>query len=994
MAYPRYIGKSSFASGAGDLSVAALTGTQAGDIILLFVESANQTISTPSGYSVLATQVGTGTAAAAGGVRIATFYRILADTADTSTTVVDSGNHTTAIKMLFRDTPLIQGNFFVATTSTQTATTSMVFPSVTTATDESLVVLSVALDTDADSTATVGTVTNANLSNITERHDQTVSTNAGGGLAVITGEKTTAGSTGTSTATGSTSVTRAYTTISLSRVTNQTTTTSFNDLSGDPYQATSDALLITAGSTGIVNAVASGTYTPDGTQNGIQNRNFRWYYREYGTDAWTKTTAVAQTVNAVVIGGVVDTVGEFSVSQQVTGLTDGVTYEFALFSARGAVSGSTTVISFSGTAEVSLPPAGYTITADGGTFSYTGGAANTLFNKKVAADAASFSYSGNTVDLKTTRVLTADSGSYAYTGTVADLEFGRKLVADGGLYTYTGQIADLEFGRKLTADAVSFALTGQNAGLLYKRLFQGDAASFAYNGQDVSFKVTRTLSADAGSFNLSGTAADLEAGRKLVADTRSYSYTLQDATLRQSKYLFGNTGSFTYGLGPADLIYTETADYVLTADAGSYALTGNASAFNRTYVLAGNAGSYSYSGTAANLLSSRKLIADTRSYSYAGVDASFLFSKMLSANGAVYVVSGQAADFRRTIIMQAAQAVYLYSGVDAQFVASRKLSADSTSYSYTGQASTFAVNRRLSGEAVNYALTGQAATFRATRQLVADTSGFTYSGSTSGLYYNRKVAADSGSFAFSLAQADFIFESGISKAYLGTVKLTDIRLGTFQVYEAYIGTVQFWGRSRPLNMIMAEPTLFAHTGSEATFYRGRKVVANGMTYSFSAANANLLRGRYMQADAVSYSLTGQPATLLDNVYQWARYATVSDGNASGSSSITATFNTNGTVSFTTSAGDDGTLDTDFTHWHDGGTVTNIGNSRWAKKTSFGDATSGTLTTSLVALSSAKTISIQTVGGETRTGEDFIEIYSDSNGTTKVGEITFTITATI
>lgn len=730
MAYPRYIGKSAFASGAGDLSVAALTGTQAGDIILLFVESANQTISTPSGYSVLATQVGTGTAAAAGGVRIATFYRILADAADTSTTVSDSGNHTTAIKMLFRDTPVIQGNFFVAATSTQgTASTSMTFPAVTTATDESLVILSVALDTDADSTATVGTVTNANLSNITEIHDQTVSTNAGGGLAVITGEKATAGSTGTSTATGSTSVTRAYTTIALSRVANQTSTSTFNDVSGSLYTATSDALLITAGSSGTINAVASGTYTPDATSNGQFDRNFRWYYRQYGTDTWTKTTAVAQTVSALVVLGAVDTVGEFSIDETITGLTNGVTYEFVLFSNRGASGAPDSVISFSGTAEVSLPPAGYTITADGGTFSYTGGAANTLFNKKVAADAASFSYSGNTADLKTTRILTADSGSYAYTGTVADLEFGRKL----------------------TADAVSFALTGQNAGLLYKRLFQGDAASFAYNGQDVSFKVTRALAAD--------------------------------------------TGLFSYGLGPADLIYTQTADYTLTADAGNYVLTGNASAFNRTYVLAGNAGSYSYSGTAANLLSSRKLIADTRSYSY------------------------------------------------------------------TGQASTFAVNRRLSGEAVNYALTGQAATFRATRQLVADTGGFTYSGSTSGLYYNRKVVADSGSFAFSLAQADFIFESGISKAYLGTVKLTDIRLGTFQVYEAYVGTVQFWGRSRPPSLITAQPTSFIQSGSPATFRRGRRLSANGLVYSMSNIAATLTKGRPMSASSVSYTFTGQNATL-------------------------------------------------------------------------------------------------------------------------------------
>ena len=128
-------------------------------------------------------------------------------------------------------------------------------------------------------------------------------------------------------------------------------------------------------------------------------------------------------------------------------------------------------------------------------------------------------------------------------------------------------------------------------------------------------------------------------------------------------------------------------------------------------------------------------------------------------------------------------------------------------------------------------------------------------------------------------------------------------------------------------------------------------------------------------------------------YSFTRFATSIDNNDSSSSSITATFNTNGTVSFTTSAGDSQT--NDFSHWHDGGTVTGIGNSRWAKRTLLsGDAVTGTLATTLTALSSSRTIAIQTVGGEGKSGLVLIEIYSDSGGTTKVGEINFTITATI
>lgn len=137
------------------------------------------------------------------------------------------------------------------------------------------------------------------------------------------------------------------------------------------------------------------------------------------------------------------------------------------------------------------------------------------------------------------------------------------------------------------------------------------------------------------------------------------------------------------------------------------------------------------------------------------------------------------------------------------------------------------------------------------------------------------------------------------------------------------------------------------------------------------------------------------ATSLNNVYAWTRYATVFDDNGNGSSSITVVFETDGTISVTTSFGDLASLETDFTHWHDGGTVSGIGNSRWAKRTFIsGDAASGTLGTTLVALSSSKTIAMQTAAGEGRSGEILIEIYSDSGGTTKVGQITLTITATI
>lgn len=210
-----YVNKSAFASGTAGLTVGAVANVVADDLILLFVESANQAITTPSGFTqVTSSPVSTGTAAAAGGVRLTVFYQ-WATGADTTTTVADSGDHTTAIKLAYRGVDLTTPFDATPTTAIKTpASTSSSFPGITTATANACIVHASALDLDSASTATTGTPTNANLTGLTERHDQTVTAGAGGGLVIIEGFKATAGATGNTTATV-TSTIQVYLTMAL-----------------------------------------------------------------------------------------------------------------------------------------------------------------------------------------------------------------------------------------------------------------------------------------------------------------------------------------------------------------------------------------------------------------------------------------------------------------------------------------------------------------------------------------------------------------------------------------------------------------------------------------------------------------------------------------------------------------------------------------------------------------------------------------------------------
>ena len=210
-----FVNKSAFASGTAGLTVGAVASVVADDLILLFAESANQNIATPTGYTqVTGSPVSTGTAAAIGGVRLAVFYR-WATGADTTTSVADSGNHTTAIKMAFRGVDTTTPFDATPVTGIKTpASTSASFPGITTATANALIVHASGLDLDAARTATTGAATNANLTGITERHDQTISGGVGGGLVVVTGTKATAGATGNTTATV-TSTIQVYLTLAL-----------------------------------------------------------------------------------------------------------------------------------------------------------------------------------------------------------------------------------------------------------------------------------------------------------------------------------------------------------------------------------------------------------------------------------------------------------------------------------------------------------------------------------------------------------------------------------------------------------------------------------------------------------------------------------------------------------------------------------------------------------------------------------------------------------
>ncbi len=91
-----------FVSGTGPISVAFPAGYAVNELAVLLVESANESVATPSGWTLHANgMIGQGTAGADGSVRLTAFYKLCASV-EPSVSLADSGDHTLAIIHLFR----------------------------------------------------------------------------------------------------------------------------------------------------------------------------------------------------------------------------------------------------------------------------------------------------------------------------------------------------------------------------------------------------------------------------------------------------------------------------------------------------------------------------------------------------------------------------------------------------------------------------------------------------------------------------------------------------------------------------------------------------------------------------------------------------------------------------------------------------------------------------------------------------------------------------
>ena len=117
------------------------------------------------------------------------------------------------------------------------------------------------------------------------------------------------------------------------------------------------------------------------------------------------------------------------------------------------------------------PAAGgnYVLTALGGAYTVTGGAAVIKRDRNLTASGGSYAVTGSSAIVEKDRRLTASGGSYAVAGGQAVIERDRRLTATGGAYSLAGGAATITTTSTnayvLTALGGSYAVTGGDASI-------------------------------------------------------------------------------------------------------------------------------------------------------------------------------------------------------------------------------------------------------------------------------------------------------------------------------------------------------------------------------------------------------------------------------------------------------------------------------------------------------------------------------------------------
>lgn len=211
--------------------------------------------------------------------------------------------------------------------------------------------------------------------------------------------------------------------------------------------------------------------------------------------------------------------------------------------------------------------------------------------------------------------------------------------------------------------------------------------------------------------------------------------------------------------------------FTLTADVGSFALTGHAAALTVQRRLTAAVGTFALTGHAAGLTAQRRLVAAPGTFTLTGHAAALAAQRRLAAAVGTFTLTGHDADLRVGLSLVAEAGVFTLTGHAAALIAARRLTAETGVFTLTGHAADLRVGLTLVAETGAFTLSGHAAALLAARLLTAEAGVFTLTGQPAGLAAGRHLTAEAGAFVLT-GHAAVLLAQRILAAAVGTFTLT------------------------------------------------------------------------------------------------------------------------------------------------------------------------------------------------------------------------------
>ena len=237
------------------------------------------------------------------------------------------------------------------------------------------------------------------------------------------------------------------------------------------------------------------------------------------------------------------------------------------------------------------------------------------------------------------------------------------------------------------------------------------------------------------------------------------------------------TDFFLWGIVDAD------GGITITADSGTYTLSGTTITLKAAFSTVVATGTYSLSGTAAGLRAGRNTSAGSGTYTLTGTDVALRTARATIAASGTYNLTGTDVTLIYTPasgeVLTIDSGSFALTGSTVGLIAARKTAIDSGNYSLTGQSISLRYDANVISDSGSYALTGTDLALVADYGIISISGSYTLTGTSVTLKYSGDVTQTIGTVTASFA------ESGISANY----KDNDVSV----TYEANSITVNFKG---------------------------------------------------------------------------------------------------------------------------------------------------------------------------------------------------------